>query len=162
MCCSHSFQDPLLWNIHRHWDIWLHTDDRNYTRFFRLYNLTNPWNHFCVYRFKVVPFGATSSSFMLNAVLQYHLRQYNIAVSCDMLSNLYVDNIISGCDTESAVVNYYQEAGATMRLNLHSWFSNSTELTIAAIKDTAEKALSVNVLGLCWTPTSDKLLLNQF
>ena len=141
----------------------LHPDDRNYTCFFWLSDPANPLSYLRVYRFKVVPFGATSSPFMLNAVLQYHLRQYNIAVSRDMLSNLYVDNIISGCDTEPAVVNYYREARAIMcdaRLNLRSWSSNSTELITAAIKDnTAEKALSVNVLGLRWTPTSDKLHL---
>ena len=100
---------------------------------------------------------------MLNAVLQYHLRQYNIAVSRDMLSNLYVDNIISGCDTEQAAVNYYRTARAIMcdaQLNLRSWSSNSAALTAAAVKDaTAERALSVNVLGLRWTPTSDKLHL---
>ena len=93
---------------------------------------------------------------MLNAVLQYHLRQYNMTVSHDMLSNLYVDNVISGCDTEQAAVNYYHTARAIMcdpQLNLCSWSS-------AAIKDNmAEKALSVNVLGLRWTPTSDKLHL---
>ena len=70
-----------------------------------------------------MPFGATSSPLMLNAVLQYHLRQYNIAVSSDMLSILYVDNIISGCDTEQAAVNYYHAARAIMceaQLNLRS------------------------------------------
>ena len=137
----------------------LHPDDRNYTCFFWLSNLADPSSQFCVYRFKVVPFGATSSPFMLNAVLQYHLGQYNIAVSHDMLSNLYVDNIILGCDTEQATVNYYRTARAIMcdaQLNLHSWSSNSAELTAAAVKDnTAERALSVNVLG----PTSDKLHL---
>ena len=85
----------------------LHPDGRNYTCFFWLSDLTDPSNQFCVYHFKVVPFGATSSSFMLNTVLQYHHRQHNIAVSCDMLSNLYVVNIISGCDTEQAALNYY-------------------------------------------------------
>ena len=80
-----------------------------------------------------------------------------------MLSNLYVDNIISGCDTEQAAENYYKEARTIMcdaRLNLRSWSSNSAELNAAAIKDnTAERALLVNVLGLHWTPTSDKLHL---
>ena len=56
--------------------------------------VTDPSSQFCVYCFKVVPFGATSSPFMFNAVLQYHLRQYNMAVPRDMLTNLYVDNII--------------------------------------------------------------------
>ena len=124
---------------------------------------TDPSSQLCVYRFKVVPFGATSSPFMLNAVLQYHLRQYSTPVSLDMCSNLYVDNIITGCDVEQDVVNYYREARAIMcdaRLNLRSWSSNSVALTTIATKDnTAEKAVSVNILGLRWIPGSDKLHL---
>jgi len=116
-----------------------------------------------VYRFKVVPFEATSSPFMLNAVLQYHLRQYNTPVSLGMCSNLYVDNIITGRNVEQDVFNYYQEARAIMcdaRLNLRSWSSNSAALTTTAIKDnTIEKASSVNVLGLRWIPESDKFHL---
>lgn len=77
----------------------LHPDDRDYTRFFWLSDSTDPSSPLCVYRFKVVPFGATSSSFMLNAVLKYHLKQYNTPVSNDMLRHLYVDNILSGCET---------------------------------------------------------------
>ena len=64
------------------------SDDRDYTRFFWLSDSTDPSSPLCVYRFKVVPFGATSSPFMLNAVLQYHLKQYNTPVSNDMLRNL--------------------------------------------------------------------------
>lgn len=86
-----------------------------------------------------------------------------MTVSSDMLSNLYVDNIISGCYTEQAAVNYYHTARAIMcdaQLNLHSWSSNSAELTTAASKyNTAEGAQSVNVLGLRRTPTLDKLYL---
>ena len=139
----------------------LHRDDRNFTRFFWLTDPTNPLSQFRVYRFKVVPFGATSSPFMLNAVLQYHLRQHNSVVSHDMQSNLYVDNIISGCETEQAVVNYYREARSIMssaRFNLRSWSSNSAELNTIAIQDnTADTNALVNILGLRWNPTTDEL-----
>ena len=142
----------------------LHPEDRNYTRFFWLIDSRDSSSPLCVYCFKVVPFGATSSPFMLNAVLQYHLRQYNTPVSKDILSNLYVDKIISCCDTEQATVDYYRQARTIMcdaRLNLHSWSSNSAELTTIAIKDnTADRARTVNVLGLRWNPTSDKLRWN--
>lgn len=143
--------------------IHLHQDDRNFTRFFWLTDQTNPFSQFCLYHFKVVPFGATSSPFMLNAVLQYHLRQHNSVVSHDMQSNLYVDNVISGCETEQAVVNYYREARFIMsstRFNLHSWSSNSTELkAIAAQDNTANNNILVNVLGLHWKPTTDELTI---
>ena len=130
----------------------LHPDDRNFTRFFWLTDPTNPSSQFCVYRFKVILFGATSSPFMLNAVLQYHLRQHNSDVSRDMQSNLYVDNVISGCNSEQTAVNYYREARSIMssaRFNLLSWSSNSTALKAIAIQDnTADTNMVVNVLGL--------------
>jgi len=140
----------------------LHPKDRDYTRFFWPTDLSSP---LCIYCFKVVPFGATSSPFMLHAMLQHHLKQYNSPVSRDMLSNLYVDNIISGCETEQAAVAFYRQARTIMcegRLNLRSRSSNSTELMTAATKDnTAEGALSVNVLGLHWNLTSDQLHLTE-
>ena len=77
----------------------LHPDDRDYTRFFWLSDPTDPSSQFRIYRFKVVPFGATSSPFILNAVLHHHLKQHNTTVSRDMQINLYVDNIITGCDS---------------------------------------------------------------
>ena len=93
---------------------------------------------------------------MLNAVLQYHLRQHNSEVSCDMRSNLYVDNVISGCNSEKTAVNYYREARSIMssaRFNLRSWSSNSTGLkTIATQDNTADNNMVVNVLDLRWNP----------
>ena len=141
----------------------LHPDDRDYTRFFWLTDPTDVSSQFCIYRFNVVPFGATSSPFMLNAVLQYHLQQQNTAVSDDMRSNLYVDNVITGGATEQAVISYYREARAIMssaNMNLRSWSSNSTELmTIAAQDNVSDDSQSVNILGLRWNPTTDKLSL---
>ena len=102
--------------------ICLHPDDRDYTRFFWLTDPTDVSSQFCIYRFNVIPFGATSSPFMLNAVLQYHLQQYNTAVSDDMRPNLYVYNVITGGVTEQAVISYYREARAIMSsANMNLW-----------------------------------------
>ena len=107
---SHCF--GLSTNIEKAFlHVWLHPDDRNYTQFFWLSDLTDPSSPLFVCRFKVVPFGANSSPFMLNAVLHYHFTQYNTPVSNDMLRNLYVDNIMSGCETEQ---DYYSQARTIM------------------------------------------------
>ena len=141
----------------------LHPDDRDYTRFFWLTDPTDVSSQFCTYRFKVVPFGATSSPFMLNAVLQYHLQQHNTVVSSDIRSNLYVDNVITGGATEQAVVSYYREARSLMssaNMNLRSWSSNSAELkTIATADNVGDDSQSVSILGLRWNPTTDELAL---
>ena len=141
----------------------LHSEDRDFTRFFWLTDPTDPSSKFCVYRFKVVPFGTTSSPFMLNATLQYHLKSYTSVVSQDMQNNLYVDNIITSCPTEQEAVQYYKEARSIMsqaNFNLRSWSSNSTMLTsIATQEKTSDGGNSINILGLRWNPTTDKIML---
>ena len=143
--------------------IQLHPDDRDFTRFYWPKDPTDPSSKLSVYRFKVIPFGATSSPFILNAVLQHHLNQYTTAVSLDMLSNLYVDNVISGCNTEQEVLHYYKESRTIMssaKFNLRSWASNCAELKIVASQEgTADDNTTVNILGLRWNPNTDEISL---
>ena len=109
----------------------LDESDRDLTRFFWLSNPEDPESKFQVYRFKTVLFGSTSSPFMLNATLHHHLANYNTPVAEDMKENIYVDNIISGCNEEQATVGYYEEARSIMNeahFNLRSWSSNSPSL----------------------------------
>ena len=88
----------------------LDKQDRDFTRFFWLADPTNPESPFIPYRFKVLLFGSVSSPFMLSATLQHHLNSHNSSVSHDIKRNLYVDNIISGCQSEEAVLHYYTES----------------------------------------------------
>ena len=144
-------------------NIRLHPDDRNYTRFFWLSNPADPSSGFRTYRFKVIPFGAASSPFILNAVIQHHLKRHSTTVSRDMQVNLYVDNVITGCDTEDSAIDYYNQARDIMSsgmFNLRSWSSNSGKLQAKAVQDnTANDRSIVNVLGLHWDPTTDLLSL---
>jgi len=71
------------------------------------------------------------SPFMLNAILHCHLAQYESPNSQNMLNNLYVDNIVTGCSSEAEAINYYNEARTIMKsahFNLRSWASNSALL----------------------------------
>ena len=98
---------------------------------------------------------------MLNATLHHHLSSYDTQVASDMKQNLYVDNIISGCDTEAQVVEYYKEARSIMdhaKFNLRSWASNSQILQSLAKKEgTADTETTVNLLGLRWNTSTDTL-----
>lgn len=80
-----------------------------------------------------------------------------------MKKNIYVDNILSGCNTEREILNYYTEAKEIMaqaRFNLRSWSSNCQSLQKAAAKDqTGDANPTVNILGLCWNTTTDTLPL---
>ena len=141
----------------------LHPDDRDYTRFLWLSNAKDPNSHLVTYRFQAVLFGATSSPFILNAVLRHHLQQYQTMVAEDFKHNLYVDNIVSGCSSEEGVTQYYQQARQIMKeakFNLRSWASNSPMLNSLATQDaTADTSTTVNILGIQWTTQNDMLHL---
>ena len=136
MLYSSEIPESSCWSLHRHRegisDISLHEDDRDYTRFLWLSDPQNPESELVTKRFKVVLFGAACSPFMLNATLHCHLSLYRSPTAQNMLANLYVDNIVSGCQSESEAVSYYNNAHSIMKdanFNLRSWASNSPQLT---------------------------------
>ena len=143
--------------------ITLHEDDRNFTRFYWLNDPSDPMSKLDVYRFKTVLFGAVSSPFILYATLHHHLHQHNSRLSCDILHNLYVDNILSGCSSETDTIQYYHNARTLLseaRFNLRAWVTNSPQLrTITQQEMTANTDVPSNALGLLWNPISDELSL---
>ena len=143
----------------------LHVEDREYTRFLWLSDPTDPDSPFITYRFTAVPFGTTSSPFMLNATIQYHLEHFSSPVSLDMKKNMYVDNVISGADTEKSAVNYYHEGRTIMndaKFNLRSWASNCSALQdVATQESTAHTGDEINTLGMRWNTSSDTLALTN-
>ena len=144
--------------------VFLDETDRDDTRFLWLSDPNNPSSPFDTYRFKVVLFGATSSPFMLNATLKFHLARYANATSEDLLHNLYVDNLLSGCDSEEAAIQYFTEARAVLGsagFNLRSWSSNSSSLqTTASQHQVCENKNPVKVLGMFWNTETDSIHLS--
>jgi hypothetical protein len=63
-----------------------------------LSNPQDPDSPLIIYRFKVVPFGAKSSPFILNSVVMHHLSRNGSKVAADMQRSVFVDIIITGCD----------------------------------------------------------------
>ena len=102
---------------------------------------------------------------MLNATLHCHLSQYRSTTAQDMLANLYVDNIVSGCQSEEDAILYYNTARSIMKdaqFNLRSWASNSHKLVNQACQDKVDDANNpVNVLGLQWDIQTDTLSLTS-
>ena len=121
-------------------------------------------SEFQAYRFRVVLFGAVCSPFMLNATLHCHLSQYRSSIAQDMLINLYVDNIVTGCESEDVIL-YYNTACSIMKdaqFNLRSWASKSHKLTTLAAQDKVGDGHStVNVLGLQQDTQTDTLSLTS-
>jgi len=142
----------------------LHEDDRDCTRFLWPVEPENPDSHFQIFRFTSVPFGTASSPFMLHATIDLHLHKFQSPVSEDIQHNIYVDNVISGCDTETELVQYYTEARNIMKqanFNLRSWASNSTTLQQVTTADkTIDNNTTVQILGLLWNTCTDTMSLS--
>ena len=110
-------------------------------------------------RFRRVPFGVTSSPFLLQHVLHHHLSQCEDALpeSVDLIRRgLYVDDISIGCDDQSEVLLRRAEAieifnGAGM--HLHKW-------RLGGCPSPCEVEFSSSpgcVLGVLWIPEADVL-----
>ena len=55
-----------------------------------------------------------SSPFMLHAALRCHLIAEKITTASNILTNLYVDNSVSGCSSETRALDYYKESRVLM------------------------------------------------
>ena len=110
----------------------------------------DPKSEFNTYRFKRVLFGAVCSPFMLFATLCRHLKEYKTSVSTDILRNLYVDNIITGWESEAALIEFYKDGRSLMmaaKFNLHTWASNSQHLNNSILQDKiADETNPTNIL----------------
>lgn len=142
----------------------LHPSDRNYTRFLWPSDFQNSDNEFQTYRFTVVTFGASSSPFMLGAVLNLHLSKFPNPIAKDMRDNIYVDNILSGCSTEEELLTYYSQSRDLMnqaKFNLRSWSTNSKHIQEITRQDkTNDPNTTVGLLGLRWNTATDMISLS--
>ena len=80
-----------------------------------------------------------------------------------MKENLYVDNVITGCNTDTEALRYYQQSRSVMesKFNFRSWASNSLLLQNQAATDGVLDTDSgiTNILGLRWDSAADTLTL---
>lgn len=80
--------------------VFLHYCDRDYICFLWLSDGEDPNSDLTTYHYKVLPFGMSSSPFMLHAILDLHLSQFKSQIATDMNKNLYVVNLISSCTSK--------------------------------------------------------------
>jgi hypothetical protein len=87
-----------------------------------------------IYRFNRVVFGITSSPFLLNGTIRHHLDKYvhnEHEVAQQMKNDLYVDDLVSGCNTSEAGRVLYDKSKAILTeagLDLRKWVTNDQEL----------------------------------
>jgi hypothetical protein len=98
VCCTSFFASgfnvsvfhPILKKaFHR---VLLHESDRDFVRFLWFSDDSDPDSDFEVYRFKVIPFGASCSPFIINCVIKKHLQRNPSTISSEIEANIYVGN----------------------------------------------------------------------
>ena len=117
-------------------------------------------------RFLRVPFGNKSSPFLLNATIKHHLSTFPPSKTvAELESNLYVDDWLSGADTDIDACNMFDEACGIMsaaNMRLAKCASNSK---VVSDKFSKEFGMSygsetVKVLGLKWLSVNDCFLFD--
>ena len=98
-----------------------------------------------VYRYRTVVFGVRSSPFLLNAVLQHHIKLYQEEgpeFVSKLLHSLYVDELMSASERIEKALELYQKAKDRMLLGgfkLRKWKTNNTELLNEIYKSEGEE-----------------------
>ena len=143
-------------------NVGLQAKDRDVTRFLWLKNTENSdtTNNLQVYRFCRIPFGVISSPFLLAAVVYHHLKQVGSPVAERIRRDIYVDNLITGAQTEMEAHKLYIEGKqvfSTASMNLREWASNSEELMKLIPTQDRANISGIKVLGISWNLKNDQL-----
>ncbi|XP_064462022.1 uncharacterized protein LOC135372307 [Ornithodoros turicata] len=148
----------------------IRTDDRDLLRFLWVQDVAaHESPQIEEWRMTRVPFGATSSPFLLAATLQHHLAsvasRYPMTVP-RLCTGFYVDDLVVGCTSEPDALQVYgdtidilQEAG----MDIRKWTSNSSALRERFLSDevsydnASDGNAMIKVLGLLWDRDTDSL-----
>ena len=113
-----------------------------------------------VMRFVRVPFGNTSSPFLLNATLQHHLNTYPDSVTVrELKENMYVDDWLSGAYTVEEASKMLSEAQSILSgagMTLSKWHTNNAVLINQHYQYfESEVDEETKLLGMCWNSSKD-------
>uniref|UniRef100_A0A8D8RXR7 CCHC-type domain-containing protein n=1 Tax=Cacopsylla melanoneura TaxID=428564 RepID=A0A8D8RXR7_9HEMI len=145
-------------------NIGLNEEDRDSTRIVWLKDVDKEVtpDNIVTLRHARIPFGVVSSPFLLGAVISTHLAKYSGELPQKLSRDIYVDNIITGVNTEEelqTLVLTSREIFSEAKLNLRSWatsvknseFFNNLDPSITSQKEVQ------TVLGVSWDTGNDTL-----
>ena len=102
--------------------------DRDVLRFIWVDDIHKESPALQVFRFTRVVFGVP---FLLNATIKFHLEESSKVVVKRLLRSTYVDDIVTGADSDEAAFNLYMQTKDMFRsggFNLRKFLTNSKEL----------------------------------
>ena len=146
----------------------LNIDDRDLTRFLWREN-GEPDGLLKIYRFTRVPFGLTSSPFLLHATIIHHLLQFKAKhpeIITRMLESFYVDDMVTGTDDEKQAIQLTNQSYDIMKkagMELNKWVTNSTNVLQASNIPESKKVTeqTLKVLGIKWDTKRDVFEFNM-
>ncbi|KAL1446606.1 hypothetical protein WDU94_015601 [Cyamophila willieti] len=149
-------------------NIGLNEPDRDFTRILWLKNINGPItnNNMQVLRHTRIPFGVTSSPFLLAGVISTHLSRYdNNETILKLKNDIYVDNLVTGLDKESDLIDFMKksrEIFGEASLNLRAWSTNYHTEGFDSLPDEIKSLSKIqSVLGTLWNTESDTLSLKS-
>uniref|UniRef100_A0A1I7VXM0 Reverse transcriptase domain-containing protein n=1 Tax=Loa loa TaxID=7209 RepID=A0A1I7VXM0_LOALO len=140
----------------------LHQSDRNCTRFLWINDIelaVTEENLKC-YRFRRVPFGVVSSSFLLTATLNHHLETIGSQTALEIRRNLYVDNIILSANGTREAINKYHEVKDIFKkaaINIHEFLSNDQNFNKTIPGQDRIEGGAIKILGITWINDKDTI-----
>ena len=142
--------------------LFVRPDDKDVHRF-----LIKEGNDLVHMRFTRVPFGNTSSPFILNAVIRYHLSCFPESdLIKELQDDIYVDNYLGGADSEEEAIKKYQDASAILSsagLTLSKWTTSSKSVSEHfGISEVIDDNHTEMVLGIKWMALSDLFYFEGF
>ena len=157
--------------------------DRDALRFLWFDDVNKSEPDIVSFRFTRIPFGVTSSPYLLNATVQHHLNRHSTEfpdVVQEISRSIYVDDVAFGADNDDLVYELYLNSKSILKsggFNLRKFLSNSKELQ-KRIDDTESQSQNISlphskkdgvctqtheitkVLGVKWDPDDDSLLID--
>ncbi|KFM68616.1 hypothetical protein X975_08696, partial [Stegodyphus mimosarum] len=149
--------------------IGLTPEDQNYLKF--LWFDDKAVDLFKILRFTRVPFGATCSPFILAATIKCHIQKYkkeHCKVYGMLNTSLYVDDLISGSNSEEEAYYLYSTAAKILKdtgMHLRKFNSNSMKLREMwkgnmLCSEQENSDLHLKDLGILWNTDSDTFQLD--
>uniref|UniRef100_A0A8D9AEK0 Integrase catalytic domain-containing protein n=1 Tax=Cacopsylla melanoneura TaxID=428564 RepID=A0A8D9AEK0_9HEMI len=149
-------------------NIGLNESERDFTRILWLKDTEKPitYDNLVVLRHTRIPFGVTSSPFLLTGVISTHLSKYN---SDDMIQKLkqdiYVDNLVTGLNNERELLDFIERSRkifSDASLNLRAWATNCVHEEFDSLPPEIKSSKNIqSVLGIQWNTENDTLFLKS-
>lgn len=116
-----------------------------------------------IFRFTRVPFGVVSSPFLLAATVRKHLLDDGLKMAKEIISNLYVDNVMLTAESSKRAIQKYRETKSlfqSAKMNIREFVSNDSNFNnLLPSEDEGTHKGTIKVLGLPWSPEEDKIIM---